>query len=93
MFVYEHGDELVTFAGIPRQWIASGEEVGFHNIVTPRGKLSGSLQLTDKRIHIKLWSDGEFAKGDIIIRAPQGSQAQDAQTQTLPAQFSFDYAP
>jgi hypothetical protein len=93
MFVYEHNDTLITFAGIPKEWIAGGEEVGFNNIATTRGKLSGSLQLKDNKVLVKLWSTSPWTAGDIIIKKPQATKGQDAQTRTLPAQFTFDYAP
>jgi hypothetical protein len=92
MFVYEHAGQVVTFAGAPRAWVDSGEIVGFNDIVTSRGKISGSLQLKDGRVRVKLWATGTWGEGDIVIKKPPGTKGQDAVVRALPAQVSFEYA-
>jgi hypothetical protein len=93
IFEYEHDGQLITFAGVPKEWLESGEEIAFHDLVTPRGRLSGSMQLDGRTVHVKLWSQGPFAPGEITIRKPQSAVGQDAVVRTLPAQVSFDYSP
>jgi hypothetical protein len=93
MFLYEHADRLIVFAGVPREWVASGEEVGFSDIRTTRGTLSGSLRLGGGKVLVKLWSTGPWTEGDIIVRTPAGAKGPDAQARNLPAQFTFEYAP
>ena len=66
-------DSLVVFAGVPREWVDSGEPIAFQNLVTPRGKLSGSLQRQGHTVKVTLQGDLQLPPGGILVRHPPTS--------------------
>jgi hypothetical protein len=96
MFVYHSNESLTLFAGIPQEWISSGEPAAFENLVTPYGKLSGSIQRVGREVRVNV--SGSLNAGvardedtplEITVRAPLGVVEQDATIRTLPAEVIF----
>jgi hypothetical protein len=92
MFAYTHGESLIVFAGVPRQWIDAGEPVAFARLVTPFGRLSGSLQRVGREVRVDLEGDCRIPENGVIVKCPPGAAGGDKRVQSLPARVSFTLA-
>lgn len=70
MFSYEKGDTLVLGAGIPRDWIESGETLGVRGLVTRYGVLSYLIEHTETGMRLRI-EPGCVPSGGFRVRVDQ----------------------
>lgn len=88
MFICERDGALVAFAGVPREWVDSGEPVGFTGLVTPHATLSGTMQRTGGVVRVMVEGTG-LPEGGLVIAAPPGAVGGDVTVTELPARAEF----
>jgi hypothetical protein len=89
IFLYEKGDSLVAFAGVPSGWVASGEQVGFDGLMTVYGTISGRLRRQGDTVTVRLWSDAP-RRVDVRVPVPPGCSGQPAVAAALPFEATFE---
>jgi hypothetical protein len=96
MLVLEHSDEdrLYLAKGLPRQWVASGKEIGIERAPTRWGDVTFSLRsdLAAKRVSARVSFAGPNAPAEVQIkfRLPAGNVLQSAMVNQGASQLSQD---
>ncbi|CAG0958325.1 hypothetical protein PHYC_00589 [Phycisphaerales bacterium] len=89
IFIYEQGDALVAFAGVPGDWIVSGEPIAASGFVTQYGTFDGSLRRAGNEVRARIAGTLKLPPGGIIVPAPPGCLGEAVIVRSLPAEVSF----
>jgi hypothetical protein len=90
IFVYESGDSLIAFAGVPRRWLDTGEEIAARGFVTPYGTFDGSMRRQGRHVVVHIGDSLRPPPGGIILRRPPGAVGADVHLTRTPAEVTFD---
>ncbi len=76
LYAYERRSDgaLVLAAGIPRSWLADGEELGVERLRTPWGELTYSLHLREGRLEVKVAGLDTMPPGGVLLAPPIGEK-------------------
>lgn len=90
MFVHERGDALVFFAGVPRAWVESGEDIGIERVRTPWGEFSARMRRQDNTVVATIDGPAQVPSGGLVLRRPVGCDGDDVTVRELPARVSWE---
>jgi hypothetical protein len=76
LYAYERRADqaLVLAAGIPRSWLAGGEELGVEALRTPWGELSYSMRLRGELLELKVAALPVMPPGGVLLAPPLGDE-------------------
>ncbi|HEX5758749.1 MAG TPA: discoidin domain-containing protein [Thermoanaerobaculia bacterium] len=89
LFAYERREDgaLVLAAGVPREWLAAGEEIGVRGLVTPWGELSYSLRREGERVRVRIGALAARPPGGVVLALPDRAPLAVA---ALPAELAVE---